>query len=122
MPAEAGETLYQVMTLVLLGPDSVHTGRRPAPATSSFNLFPEELEEDDNLVSSKGDDPVAARGEGGDRDDIASSSSESTLGTSIGQHNHKEHALRSLNCLFTVASSSIVICRKDQQAREAACM
>jgi hypothetical protein len=38
MPAEAGETLYQVMMLVLLGPDSVHTGRRPAPTTNSFNL------------------------------------------------------------------------------------
>ena len=79
LPAEAGETLYQVMTLVLLGPDSVHTGRRPAPATSSFNLLPGELEEDDNLVSSQGDDPAAARGEGDDRDEIATSSSESAI-------------------------------------------
>ena len=79
MPAEAGETLYQVMMLVLLGPDSVHTGRRPAPTTNSFNLFPGELEGDDNLVSSQGDDPAAARGEGGDRDEIASGSSESAI-------------------------------------------
>jgi hypothetical protein len=42
-------------------------------------LFPGELEGDDNLVSSQGDDPAAARGEGGDRDEIASGSSESAI-------------------------------------------
>jgi hypothetical protein len=38
------------------------------------------LEGDDSLViNSQGDDPAAARGEGGDRDEIASTSSESAI-------------------------------------------